>query len=516
MSSVFSPKIRLSGDDLSADELFQFASFFNDPKQTKFRIEFTPNAIRRVQNSSKVVEKILKKNEPVYGINTGFGKFAETKISQKDLKKLQLNLIRSHAAGVGSPLPRHIAAAMCLIRLNTLLRGNSGIQLSTLIQFKSLLENGIIPSIPSRGSVGASGDLAPSAHASLVLIGEGSATISDGTHFVEITGAKALKISKLKPIVLAPKEGLALINGTQLSTALAVHSLVSAKNLFHHANLICSLSLEGLRGSRTVVSAKIADVRNQPGCAKAASEMRGWLGNKSAISDSHIDCGKVQDPYSLRCAPQVHGAIYQELIFWEKVLNQELNSSTDNPLIFPKSSTCISGGNFHAIYSSRASDCIGAALTVLSSISERRIAQSMSSSSSGLPAFLVERGGLNSGFMMAHVTAAALVSESKSLSMPASVDSIPTSDDKEDHVSMGPGAGFKCFQILKNTELVLAIELLTSCQSVDLLRPLKTSPQLERVISKVRENISSLSEDRILSKDIEISQKLIESGTLLE
>ena len=506
--------ITLDGETLDPAELWAFCEKALNPAAT-FKIEILPAAEKRIQKASEFVTSVTQGSKPVYGINTGFGKFAEVSISQDKLEELQRNLILSHACGVGDPLSRDLVMALWILRLNTLCRGNSGVRMETVRAIVQLLEAGILPVVPSRGSVGASGDLAPSAHATLLLLGEGKASLAQEGKFVVVPAPDALVKAGLKPLTLAAKEGLSLINGTQLTTALALKTWADGVSLLKHANLAAALSIEGLRASHAIANEKILIARRHLGAVACGREILEWAGEDSEISRSHVDCGQVQDPYSLRCAPQVHGCVYDELSRAHQVIKDEINSSTDNPLLFPEDDLSISGGNFHAIYTARVSDTLAASLTVLSSISERRLSLAMSPKSSRLPAFLVPDGGLHSGFMMAQVTAAALVSESKALSHPASVDSIPTSDDREDHVSMGPAAGLKALQILKNTRYVLSIEILAACQAIDLLAPLKPSPKLQAVIKIIRHQIPKLEKDRILSQDIELLSAIIESKELL-
>jgi histidine ammonia-lyase len=502
-------RIELDGETLDPKTLWEFSIEALNPK-ARLEIRLRPDAQERISRASAWVKKITQGNKPVYGINTGFGKFAEVAINKDQLDQLQTNLILSHACGVGPDLSRDLVMAMWIIRLNTICRGNSGVRPETVNFVIKSLESGILACVPARGSVGASGDLAPSAHATLALIGEGFATIPAGESFTRVLAKDALKKNSLEPLKLGAKEGLSLINGTQTTTALALKTWYEGRVLLHTANIAASLSLEGLRGSHHIVDERVLKSRNQPGAVSCGIEMARALSAETEISKSHENCGKVQDPYSLRCAPQVHGAVFDELERAEGVLRNEINSSTDNPLLFPEDHDSISGGNFHAIYTARTSDCLASALTTLASISERRIALAMSPESSGLLPFLVKEGGLNSGFMMAQVTAAALVSESKSLSFPASVDSIPTSDDREDHVSMGPIAGMKSTQIAENVRRVLAIELLAAAQALDLLN-LKSSPALERVRKSLRERVPMLERDRVLSIDIEAVAELIHS-----
>jgi histidine ammonia-lyase len=502
--------IQLDGHSLTSDVLESFCSRASDPS-FRPKIILSPEAVSRIQTCEKFVASVASQDKAVYGINTGFGKFAEIAIPKADLELLQKNIILSHASGVGEDLPRKTVLKMWVIRLNIFCRGHSGIRFSTVQKIIEHIENGILACIPSKGSVGASGDLCPSAHASLPLIGEGHVSFFDHGTLKIATSKEALAQKGITPITLAAKEGLALINGTQLTTALASELLLIAKKCSRFANFSLCLSIEGLKASHSFLDTRILSHRNQPGALAIGKMVENLLGGPTEISKSHTDCGRVQDAYSLRCAPQVHGAVLQEINTAEEIINRELNSSTDNPLLFAEDQSSISGGNFHAIYTARVCDNLASALATLSNISERRIALAMSPESSRLPAFLIKNGGLNSGLMMAHVTAAALVSESKSLCFPASVDSIPTSDDREDHVSMGPGAGFKAIQIAKNTLDVIAIEVLSGIQELHLLRPLKTSKKIESILKKFFENISPLEQDRILSNDIHRIRNVFDS-----
>jgi len=508
-------KITLDGFSLTSKTLWSAALTALDPKDS-LKIELAPAAKERIIKAADYVQSIVKGSEPVYGINTGFGKFAEVRIDNQKLRALQRNLIVSHAVGVGTLLGRDIVMAMWILRINVMCRGQSGIRLETLDQLIRLLEIGILADVPSQGSVGASGDLAPSAHATLSLIGEGDCSYPHVGSFVKTTAEEALQNFGLAPWVLDAKEGLSLINGTQLTTAYSVKALIESQNLLETANLSLALSMEALQASHALLDKRIFEVRNQPGATWCADDTRSWLSTPSEIEHDHENCDRVQDPYSLRCAPQVHGAIKDELAQCGEIVERELNSSTDNPLLFADDKESLSGGNFHAIYTARVNDRLASALATLSNISERRVSHMMSRESNRLMPFLIKEGGFNSGLMMAQVTAASLVSESKALSYPASVDSIPTSDDKEDHVSMGPIAGKKLMTIIENTLNVLAIEVMSACQALDLRRPLKTTTLLESVFATVRKVSPYIDRDRILYIDINAIAKLIASGKLLE
>jgi len=507
-------EIILDGFTLTSQTLWRAAETALDPKGG-LKIRIAADAEKRIRKAADYVQKIVKGSAAVYGINTGFGKFAEVPIDNSKLRELQRNLILSHAVGVGPLLPRDIVMAMWILRLNVMCRGQSGVRMESVEQLIKLLELGILADVPAQGSVGASGDLAPSAHATLPLIGEGSCSYPHVGTFRSTTSAEALREFGLDAWVLEAKEGLSFINGTQLTTAYAVKGLLSGERLLRTANLSLALSIEAIQGTHKLLDPRIFEVRNQLGATWCANDTRAWLSGLSEIATNHTGCDRVQDPYSLRCAPQVHGLVQDEIRQCAELVERELNASTDNPLLFADDDESLSGGNFHAIYTARVNDRLAAALATLSNISERRTAQLMSRESNRLYPFLVKEGGLNSGLMMAHVTAAGLVSESKTLSFPASVDSIPTSDDREDHVSMGPIAGRKLMTILENTLNVLAIEILSSCQAIDLRRPLKTTASLEKVFARVREDVAFLDQDRILHTDILSIAEMISGEDLL-
>jgi len=476
------------------------------------KVRLAPIAAERVAKASAFVEDVVRLAKPVYGINTGFGKFAEVAISPDKLVELQENLIRSHAAGYGEPLSRDLVLMMWVLRLNTIARGNSGVRVETVEKICRILETGILAVVPARGSVGASGDLAPSAHMTLACLGEGLCTMPSSKGFVTLPASDALKQAGLSALKLGPKEGLSLINGTQLTTALALRGWSEGRKLLAAGNLAASLSIEGLRASHALFSTEVLEARNQPGALACGQQMKEWTNGSTEISQSHENCGRVQDSYSLRCAPQVHGMLWEELSQSERVIQREINASTDNPLLFPEKNLSISGGNFHAAYTAKVCDNLASALTTFACISERRISLAMSTETSLLPPFLTPDGGLNSGFMMAQVTAAALASECKSQSFPASVDSIPTSGDREDHVSMGPAAGLKLQRIVENVRGVIAIEILAACQALDLLAPLKSSPKIQSIHAQVRAQVPRLERDRILSPDIEAVAEMIRQG----
>lgn len=506
--------IVLDGESLSIETLTAFSRAALNPKE-KLRIKVSDKAQKQVRTAEKFLKKLAASGGTVYGLNTGFGYFARTRIKPSEITALQHNIIRSHACGVGEELPRDLVMGMWLVLLNSVCRGHRGLSLGTLQQILKAIEAGVLAKVPARGSVGASGDLAPSAHAVLAPMGEGECTMPKGNGFVRASSAAALKAAKLQPITLGPKEGLCLINGTQLTAALAAKAWSEANALLEHANMATAMMIEALRASHHSTDVPLLKEQRQRGTLECGHAIARWLGGNTQVAKSHENCDRVQDAYSLRCAPQVHGMVWEELDHTRDIITREINSTTDNPILFPEHDTVVHGGNFHAIYPARVCDRIAAAIATLASISERRVNSAMRSEKSGLPAFLAEEGGLNSGLMMIQTTAAALVSECKSLSFPASVDSIPTNNDQEDHVSMGPGAGLKALKVIEQARYVIAIELYVACQALDMLKPLKTSPQLEKVKAKIRKKVKYLKQDRILSPDVEAINAMIKSGELL-
>jgi len=446
--------IRLDGKTLDAASLAAIAA--GEP------VDLDPAALALVRENRAVIDRILAEKRVVYGINTGFGQFATVVIPEDQLAQLQLNLVRSHAAGVGEPLPVEQTRALMAARINCLLKAHSGIRVEPIQLLMECLNRNIVPVVPSQGSVGASGDLAPLAHMALLLVGEGLAW-EDGKH---IPGGEALAKAGLQPIRLQPKEGLALINGTQLITSLGNLAVSRLRRLIPLADEIASLSLEALRGTRAAYDPRIHNARPHPGQIEAAAHMRELLGTTSEIAESHRDCNRVQDAYSLRCLPQVHGVTRDALKFTAEILERELNSATDNPMIFTDTQESRSGGNFHGQYPAFACDVLAIAVCDLASISERRQERMVNPAYSDLPAFLCRNGGLESGFMMAHVTSAALVSEMKGIAHPACVDTIPTSAGKEDHVSMGPIAARKLLRAVDALEHVLTIEARMALEGV--------------------------------------------------
>lgn len=446
----------------------------------------------------------------VYGVNTGFGALAEVRISADQVRALQQNLVRSHAAGVGAPLPRDATRAMMLLRAAVLATGRSGARAAIADRLCAMLGAGVHPIIPARGSVGASGDLAPLAHLALGLIGEGEVEHRGAT----VPAGQALADAGLPPIALEAKEGLTLLNGTQHMTAIGALTVLDAEDTCRIADLAGALSLEALKGTVAAFDERVVAARPHPGQIAVAAGLRALLAG-SAIAASHADCGKVQDPYSLRCMPQVHGATRDALAYARTVLEREANSSTDNPLVFA-GGDMVSGGNFHGQPVALALDFATIAIAELANISERRVEQLVNPHlSSGLPPFLAPEPGLNSGFMIAQVAAAALVSENKVLSHPASVDSIPSSAGREDHVSMGAHAALKLAQVHDQVRTVLAIELLCAAQGIDLRRPLTTTAPLEAVHAAIRAAVPAMMTDRPLAPDIVAVRRLIDDGTLV-
>ena len=477
-------------------------------------------AAERVRRARAVVDHHAAGTAAVYGINTGFGSLSEVAIPRDKLSALQVNLLRSHASGVGAPLSIPAVRATMALRANVLAKGFSGARLETLEALIEALNRGVHPRVPSRGSVGASGDLAPLAHLALVLIGEGHAIAEDGS---TIDGLEALARAGLEPIALAAKEGLALINGTQPSAALLGLAVIAAERLADAADLAAALSIDALKGSARPFDARIHDARGFEGQSRSAANIRALL-DGSAINKSHEHCGKVQDAYSLRCAAQVHGAARDGIAFARRAAETEANAGTDNPMVFVDegrsgdsgeiTGEIVSGGNFHGAPVAQAADLLAISLTHLATIAERRTDRLMNPALSDLPPFLTRESGLHSGFMMAQVASAALASELKTLAHPASVDTIPTSASREDHVSMSMGAALKVERAVDLAARVTAIEIMCACQAIDLLAPLATSPRLQQAHRLVRARVPMLDQDRSPAPDIEQIAQLITSGAL--
>jgi histidine ammonia-lyase len=496
----------LNGQSLSIDQVYKVAN----AKQGSLKISIDPNALIKMKASRAFVFDVVKKGLPVYGINTGFGALSSKHIAEEDLAQLQLNLIRSHCTGVGKPFSKEVTRAIMLLRANCLISGFSGVEPSTVQLLLDFINEHISPVVPEKGSVGASGDLAPLSHIALALIGEGEVEVNG----VVVDSKSAISNIGKTPAILGPKDGLALINGTACMGALGALAAYEAKQIMKIADIATIMTLDGVKGTSAAYNPKITALKPHAGQIAVVQNLNTLMAN-SPLKDSHPDCGKVQDPYSLRCVPQVHGACRQTLIHAEDVISTELNAVTDNPLIFVETGEVISGGNFHGEALALVMDYLAMGVAEICNISERRIEKMMNPTFSDLPAFLTKNSGLNSGLMIAHVTAAALVSENKYLCHPASVDSVPTSTDKEDHVSMGVTAGRKLHEVISNAKSVLAIELLCNTQALDFQRPLKTSPALEAVYSVIRKHVSKIDVDRIFYKDINNIIKLINSGEIV-
>ena len=496
-----SATIRLGGRTLALEDVERVAC--------GARSALAREARARVAASRAVVERALAGDALVYGVNTGFGHLATVRIAEGDLADLQRNLVRSHSAGVGRPLAPRIVRAVLALRAHCLARGHSGVRMATLQRLVRLLDVGIVPAVPEQGSVGASGDLAPLAHIALTLIGEGDVLVGER----RLPASRALRDAGLAPLTLAAKEGIALINGTQVMTAIGVLALLEAERLAVAADVVGAMTLEALLGSHRAFDARIHRARPHPGQASSAANLRRLLAG-SPLERSHRNCGLVQDAYSLRCMPQVHGAARDALAHVRRVLAIEVDSSTDNPMVFAAQDEVVSGGNFHGQPVAAAMDQLAIAAATLGTISERRIERLVNPELSGLPAFLTRDPGLHSGFMMAHVTAAALVSENKVLAHPASVDTIPTSAAKEDHVSMGLHAARKAAQIVVHVRTVLAIEALCAAQALDLRAPLRAGRGADAARAALRRRIPGLAEDRALAPEIAAASEWIAEGHL--
>ncbi|MFC0409892.1 histidine ammonia-lyase [Roseomonas elaeocarpi] len=474
-------------------------------------LRLDPACAAAVARSAEAVTLILQRGEPVYGINTGFGKLASIRIGTEDLQTLQRNIVLSHAAGVGDPMPIPVARLMMALKLASLAQGASGIQPATLELLEAMLARGVIPVVPAQGSVGASGDLAPLAHMTAVMIGHGEAWF-DGAR---LPATEALLRAGLEPVVLGAKEGLALLNGTQFSNAYALAGLFEAEALLRASLVTGALSVDAARGSDTPFDPRIHALRRHRGQIETAAALRGLLAG-SEIRDSHrVDDPRVQDPYCLRCQPQVAGAVLDLLRQAATTLETEANGVSDNPLIFPDTLEALSGGNFHAEPVAFAADTIALALCEIGSLSERRSAMLIDPALSGLPAFLTPRPGLNSGFMIPQVTAAALVSENKQRAMPASVDSIPTSANQEDHVSMAAHGARRLLPMAANLAHVLGIEWLAAAQGCDFHHPLRSSAALDAARAVLRKAVPTLEEDRHFAPDMEAATALLRGGALV-
>jgi len=488
--------IELTGNDLTVE---RFARVVFERE----RVSLAKSARASMEASRAVVEAAIASGKVVYGVTTGFGDLVKVRIAPEEVRAVQVNLLRSHASGVGEPLSEAETRATLLLRANVLAKGFSGVRPVVAERLLELLNRGVHPVIPCRGSVGASGDLAPLSHLALVLLGEGEANFQGK----RMKGAEALQAAGMAPLQLEAKEGLSLVNGTQPSLAVGLLAMLEAENLADTADVAAALSLDALRGTPVAFDERIHKLRPYIGQLRSAANIR-RLNEGSEIRESHVACGKVQDAYSLRCTPQVHGAVRDALAYVRGVFETELNAGTDNPLVFAAEGEVVSGGNFHGQPLALALDTLAIALAQLGNISERRTERLVNPVFSELPAFLTRKPGLNSGFMMAQVTAAALASENKGLAHPASVDSIPTSGN-EDFVSMSMGAALKARQVADNVRTILAVELLCACQGIDLLAPLKTGKLAAQAQAAVRRVVPGLEEDRALSPDIEAVRRLI-------
>lgn len=494
-------KVTISGDSLTLAEIRAVS-------RERAPVSLGPGTPERIDAARRLVDAYVQEGRPVYGITTGFGKFAEVSISREQTAALQRNLIVSHACGVGPPLPTETVRALMLLRANALAKGFSGVRMSTVESLLAMLNAGVHPIVPAQGSLGASGDLAPLAHVVLVMIGEGEAEV-DGQ---VMSGREALATRNITPIALAAKEGLALINGTQAMAANLSLAVLDALAALKASFITASLSHQALRGITAAFDARLCAVRPHPTQAQAAEVMRTLLlGSTLVTLPGEV---RVQDAYALRCIPQVHGACWHALAHVANTLLIECNSATDNPLVFPADGEVISGGNFHGEFLALAADYLALAVAELANISERRIERLVNPQLSGLPAFLTRHGGLNSGLMITQYTAAALVSENKVLSHPASVDSIPSSANQEDHVSMGGVACRKVRQIAENTMRVLGIELLAACQAIDLQAGGELSPASSLAYDCLRRVVPTLKEDRVLYPDLNAAYALLQSGEL--
>ncbi|MCB6183630.1 histidine ammonia-lyase [Leeia sp. TBRC 13508] len=473
------------------------------------QLHLDPNAVAIINKGAKAVEAIVEKGAPAYGINTGFGRLASTHIPNDQLELLQKNLVLSHAVGVGEPMSAPVVRLLMVMKLSSMGRGHSGIRLCVIENLIKLFNADVLPLIPVKGSVGASGDLAPLAHMAAVLLGVGEVFIEGR----RAPATEGLAHVGLAPMTLAAKEGLALLNGTQASTALAVKHLFDIEDLYNTALVSGALSVDAAAGSVKPFDHRIHELRGQQGQIEAAAAYRALL-DGSDINQSHRECSKVQDPYSLRCQPQVMGACLDQIRHAASILLTEANAVSDNPLIFPDTLEVLSGGNFHAEPVAFAADNLALAAAEIGALSERRIALLIDATLSGLPPFLVKDGGVNSGFMIAHVTAAALASENKTLAHPGSVDSLPTSANQEDHVSMATFAARKLGDMAYNTATILAIELLAAAQGVDMHEPHQTSPALQTVMKLIRDNVPHYDIDRYFAPDIEVMTNLVQKAAI--
>ncbi len=512
--------LELSGDGLSIGD----AGDILRGRVNQLRV--TANARKRVEKSRRCLETLIAGGETIYGVNTGFGKLSNQRIAPGEVLELQQNLLRSHAVGMGAHLDPGICRLAVALRIQALIKGHSGVTPNLIDALTEVFNRGLVPAIPEQGSVGASGDLAPLAHLALLLIGEGQAyvfsagsedngTTPSRTRHKLLSGRAALRAARLSPYELQAKEGLSLINGTQISTAILADALVRARQLAKVADIAGAMTVEATKSSEKPFDPRIQQIRPHPGQVACAANLRRLLAD-SQIMASHVDCDKVQDAYSMRCMPQVHGTFRDAVTYVTQVVEREMNSATDNPLVFADTGEVISGGNFHAQPIALAADVLAAAATDLGSISERRVENLVNPDLSGLPGFLTPHAGLNSGMMLVQVLAAALVSENRTLAFPASTDSIPTSANREDHVSMAPAAARKCLAIVNNTIRILTCEVMCAAQGIEFHRPLTAGCGAESAYRHVRKHVPPLLRDRTLHYDLEKVERLIRSGSLLE
>ncbi|KAH0807422.1 hypothetical protein GEV33_015362 [Tenebrio molitor] len=505
MPSNFLPAdnyVFLDGSNLSTELLVNLGN-------GEFKIKLSKEAINNVLKSRSLVETFLEDNHSVYGVTTGIGNFATVDIPVEKLEDLQYNIIRSHAAGVGNPLSPARTRMLLALRINVLAKGYSGISLNTLQGLIDAFNASCLSWVPEQGSVGASGDLAPLAHLALGIVGEGKMW-SPRTGWED--AKRVLKLNGLQPLQLGPKEGLALVNGTQLITSIGAEAVERAQHIAKQADVVAALTLEVLKGTSRAFDSDVQKIRPHKGQIDVAKRLRALLHSDtypSEIAESHRFCNRVQDAYTLRCCPQVHGIVHDTIDFVQQIIKTEMNSGTDNPIVFADRGEIISAGNFHGEYPAKVLDFLSIAVHELASMSEKRTERLINPALSGLPAYLVEEGGVNSGFMVAHCTAAALVSENKVLCHPSSVDSMSTNAGQEDHVSMGCFAARKALQVIENVEHVIAIELLAACQAIEFLRPLRTTTPLEEVYTTVRNVVKPWDKDRFMAPDIDAVKKLL-------
>jgi len=510
------PSLELSGDGLTLEDAERIL-------QGKVeRLSLAPAARKRVERSRRCLDELIARGSAIYGVNTGFGKLSNQRIEPDEVLALQENLLRSHAVGMGPLLGIGISRLALALRIQALVKGYSGVTVELVETLMEMYNRGVVPAIPELGSVGASGDLAPLAHLALVVMGEGHAFVTrPGSDHAParprhrpLSGRAALRRVRLRPHRPLAKEGLSLINGTQISTAVLADALVRARHLARVADVAGAMTVEATKSSQRPFDPRIQQVRPHPGQAACAANLRRLL-EESQIMPSHADCSKVQDAYSIRCMPQVHGAFRDALAHVSRIVECEMNSATDNPLVFADTEEVLSGGNFHAQPIGQAADLLAAAATDLASISERRVENLVNPDLSGLPDFLTPHPGLNSGMMLVQVLAAALVSENKTLSFPAAVDSIPTSANREDHVSMSTTAARKCAAVVNNTSRVLACELFCAAQGLEFHLPLRPGKGVEAAYLNLREHVRPLGRDRTLHRDLETVERLIRSGSVL-